>query len=66
MNGIELSDQLPETYMKKAAKLGIHGKELRGGLKSQPHSQREDIRTEAERVVGYLKKTVFPKVSGRG
>jgi acetoin utilization protein AcuC len=66
MNGIELSDQLPETYMKKAAKLGIHGKELRGGLKSQPHSQREDIRTEAERVVGYLKKTVFPKISGRG
>jgi acetoin utilization protein AcuC len=66
MNGFELSDQLPETYMKKAAELGIHGKELRGDSKSHPHSQRKDTRTEAERVVSYLKKTVFPKVSGRG
>jgi acetoin utilization protein AcuC len=64
MNDFELSDQLPETYLKKASELGIHGKELRGGLKSHPHSQRSDIRTEAERIVSYLKKTVFPKVSG--
>ncbi len=64
MNGIELSDGLPETYIKKAAKLGFHEKELRGGLKSYPHSQRKDVRMEAERVVSYLKKTVLPKVKG--
>jgi hypothetical protein len=65
MNGFELNDQLPESYLKKAAESGIHGRELRGDLKSHPHRQGEDIQTEAERVVNYLKKTVFPKVSGR-
>jgi acetoin utilization protein AcuC len=66
MNGFELNDQLPETYLRKAAESGIHGKELRGDLKSHPHSERKDIRTETERIVSYLKKTVFPKVSSRG
>jgi acetoin utilization protein AcuC len=65
MNGIELSDVLPETYVTKAAKLGFHEKQLRGGLKSYPHSQRKDVRMEAERVVSYLRKTVLPKVHGR-
>ncbi len=65
MNGIELNDELPESYVKKATKLGIHEKELREGARSYPHTQRTDIRTEAERVVGYLRKTVFPKVLGR-
>jgi len=66
MNGFELNDQLPETYLKKAAESGIHGKELRGDSKLHPRSQRKDIRTETERIVSYLKKTVFAKVSGRG
>ena len=66
MNGFELNDQLPETYLKKAAESGIHGKELRGDSKSHPHRQRKDIRTETERIVSYLKKTVFAKVSGKG
>jgi acetoin utilization protein AcuC len=64
MNGIELSDELPESYVKKAASLGVHDKELRGSARSYPHRQRADIRTEAERVVSYLKETVFPKVRG--
>jgi acetoin utilization protein AcuC len=62
MNSIELSDELPEAYIKKAASSGIYEKELRGVQRFQPNSQKEDIRTEAERVVNYLKKTVFPKV----
>jgi acetoin utilization protein AcuC len=65
MNGIELSDELPETYGKKAAKLGIYEKSLRSGPKPYSLSQRIDIRTEAERVVSYLKKTVLPRVKGR-
>jgi acetoin utilization protein AcuC len=65
MNGIELSDELPEFYVKKATRLGFHEKELREGARSFPQSRRIDIRTEAERVVSYLKKTVFPKVEGR-
>jgi acetoin utilization protein AcuC len=65
MNGIELADGLPVTYIKKSAKLGFYEKELRGSPKSYPHSERKDIRMEAERVVSYLKKTVLPKVKGR-
>jgi hypothetical protein len=65
MNGTELSDALPETYVKKAVKLGFHEKKLRESLKSSPHSQRNDIKMEAERVVSYLRKTVLPKVQGR-
>jgi acetoin utilization protein AcuC len=62
MNGVELKDELPESYTQKAAKLGIFDKKLRGGSRPHPQSQAMDIRTEAERVVSYLKKTVFPKV----
>jgi len=62
MNGIELSEELPKSYLEKASKMGVHEKELRGGLKSPYRSQKEDIRTEAERVVNYIKGTVFPKV----
>jgi len=65
MNGIELNDELPESYAEKTAELGIHEKKLRGGASSYPPSQRKDIRTEAERVVSYLMKTVLPKVSDR-
>jgi acetoin utilization protein AcuC len=64
MNGIELIDKLPEAYMEKAAQLGIHEKELRGSAGPYAQSQRMDVKTEAERVVSYLKKTVLPKVKG--
>jgi acetoin utilization protein AcuC len=62
MNGIELSEELPGSYLEKAAGVGIYEKKLRGGLESSPHSERKDIRPEAERIVSYIKETVFPKV----
>jgi acetoin utilization protein AcuC len=62
MNGIELSDELPKSYLEKAAKAGIYDKELRGRPKFSSSSGSEDIRREAERIVNYLKKTVFPKI----
>jgi acetoin utilization protein AcuC len=62
MNGIELSDELPESYLKKAAKLGIYEKTLRSGPKSASSRESKDIRMEVERIVNYLKKTVSPKV----
>ena len=62
MNGVELSEELPKSYLEKASKMGVHEKELRGGLKFPYRSERKDIRTEAERVVNYIKETVFPKV----
>jgi len=65
MNGIELNDELPKSYMDKAARVGIHEKELRGAPKFSSSSQSKEIRMEVERIVNYLKKTVFPKIGLR-
>ena len=62
MNGIELDDELPESYVQEAAKVGIYEKELRGGLIPAFNSGKDEIRKEMERVVKYLKQNVFPKV----
>ncbi len=63
MNGVELDEELPESYLKEAAKVGIYEKELRGSSKAVPSSGREEIQKEVERIVDYLKKNVFPKVN---
>jgi len=62
MNGVELGDELPAIYLEKAAKGGVHDKTLREGPRA---SSRESngIRRETERVVEYIKKTIFPKIS---
>ena len=62
MSGVELNEELPKSYIDKAASVGIHDKELRGKEKLSSSSDSDDIRAETERVVNYLKKTVFPKV----
>jgi hypothetical protein len=62
MNGIELGDELPKSYVEKAGKVGIYEKELRGRPESSSSTQSKDIRMEVERIVNYLKKTVFPKI----
>jgi acetoin utilization protein AcuC len=62
MNGVELKNELPESYLEKAARAGIDDKELRGGQKTLSYSQGKEIRMEAERVVNYIKRMVFPKV----
>jgi acetoin utilization protein AcuC len=62
MNGIELSDELPKSYLEKAEKVGIYEKELRGKPDSFLKSKNQDIRTEVERIVDYLKKAVLPRV----
>jgi len=63
MNDVELEEPLPEAYLEKAARLGIYEKELRGREVPPLYDKRDDIRREAERVVDYIRKVVFPKVS---
>ena len=63
MNDVELKDDLPEQYLEKAARLGIHERRLRGNDSPPRSSKQEDIRKETKRVVDYVKKVVFPKVS---
>jgi acetoin utilization protein AcuC len=62
MNGIELKEDLPEAFLKEAEKMGVEERELRGSLRTPLHSQNEENRVEMERVVHYIKETVFPKV----
>jgi hypothetical protein len=65
MNGLELNEKLPESFLKEAAKIGFEAGELRGCPKPPLHSQNEEARTEMERVVRYIKETVLPKVKGK-
>jgi len=64
MNGVELNEELPEPFLKEAVKIGFEGEELKGPLSSPPQGRNEKARTEVERVVGYIKEMVFPKVKG--
>jgi acetoin utilization protein AcuC len=65
MNGVELNEELPESFLKEAVKIGFEAGGLKGSLKPPLHSQNEETRAEMERVVRYIKKTVFPKVKGK-
>ncbi len=62
MNGIELENELPEDYRMRVRKIGIDERELRGGHEPFTYGEGGDVRTEAERVVNYLKENVLPKV----
>ena len=62
MNGIELKEDLPEAFFKEAEKMGVEERELRGSLRTPLHSQNEENRVEMERVVHYIKETIFPKI----
>jgi acetoin utilization protein AcuC len=64
MNGIELKEELPESYLKEAMRIGIEEKELRGRLKIPLHSQNKENRMEMERVVHTIKEVVLPKIKG--
>ncbi len=64
MNGIELKEELPESYLKEAMRMGIEEKELRGRLKIPLHSQNKENRMEMERVVHTIKESILPKIKG--
>ena len=65
MNGVELNEELPESFLKEAVKIGFEAGEFKGSLRPPLHSQNEETRTEMERVVHYIKETVLPKVKGK-
>jgi len=62
MNGVELEEALPESFLKEAVKMGMEERGLRGRPRTLRHSQNKENRTEMERVVHYIKRTVFPRV----
>jgi acetoin utilization protein AcuC len=65
MNGVALNEELPESFLKEAVKIGFKTGEFGGPLRPPPHSQNEETRAEMERVVRYIKETVLPKVKGK-
>jgi len=62
MNGIELKEDLPESFCKEAEKMGFNERKLRGNPTTSPDSVNEENRVEMERVVRYIKEKIFPKV----
>jgi hypothetical protein len=48
--------------LKEAEETGIEEKGLRGSPKTPPHSLNEESKAEIERVVGFIKKAIFPKI----
>jgi acetoin utilization protein AcuC len=64
MNGIELEEGLPESFLREAVKMGMEERGLRGRPETIRHSQNKENRAEMERVVHYIKETVLPKVKG--
>jgi len=62
MNGVELREDLPESFSKEAEKTGVKERELRGSPENSPRSLNDENRQEMERVVHYIKEKIFPKV----
>jgi len=62
MNGIELKEELPDAYLEKASKWGTLERKLREVPGWIRDGERSEIRKETDRVVKYIKKTVFPIV----
>ncbi|MGQ9644943.1 MAG: acetoin utilization protein AcuC [Thermodesulfobacteriota bacterium] len=65
MNEVELADELPESYVRKVTRLGLQDKKLRADPRCYPSGRRNHVRSEAERVVSYLKKNVLPNLQGK-
>jgi len=57
MNGIELPDEIPDTWNKEAEKFGVHLKHLRDPL-SNPSDRA--VKEDLKRAIEKLKGTVFP------
>jgi acetoin utilization protein AcuC len=64
MNGVELEEALPESFMNEAVKMGMEESGLRGHPQTLRYRANEESRVEMERVVHYIKKTVLPKIRG--
>ncbi len=64
MNGVELNEELPESFLKEAVKIGFEGEKLKGPLSSPLRSRNKEAQTGVERVIRYIKEKVFPKVKG--
>jgi len=64
MNGIDLEEGLPGSFLREAVKMGMEERGLRGPPRTLQHSQNKESRAEMERVVRYIKETVFPRVKG--
>lgn len=61
MNGIELREEIPESYLKWAENYGFKERRLRGDP-VHSFSDRRENRREMEKVVQYIQEKVIPKI----
>jgi acetoin utilization protein AcuC len=62
MNGVDLNDDLPHSFEGVGRRLGFRGNTLRDPPLSIPGRQRQEARIQAERVVNYIKKSLFSEI----
>jgi len=63
MNEVDLHDDLPHSFEGVGRRLGFRGNTLRDSPLSIPEGKRQEARMEAERVVNYIKKSLFSEIS---
>jgi acetoin utilization protein AcuC len=61
MNDVEVPDEIPGDFLKKYSAIGFGGK-IRDRFYKETGVKKEQMKREVERVVGYIKKNVFPNV----
>ena len=67
MNGVELSDEIPQGFLGKYRDEGFRSGKIRDEAYIEKGVAKEKMREEVERVVGFIKREVFPvHEAGRG
>ena len=64
MNNVEIPDEIPEAFLKRCRSLGFESGKLRDRPSIEKGTGKALMREEVERVVGVVKKSVFPLLGG--
>jgi acetoin utilization protein AcuC len=62
MNEVDLNDELPPSFEGIGRQLGFRRNTLRDSPLSIPEGKRQEARMEAEKVVNYIKKSLFSEI----
>jgi acetoin utilization protein AcuC len=62
MNGVELPEEIPPDYLERYRSEGFQSGKIRDEAYIEKGAAKERMRDEVERVVGFIKKEIFPAV----
>ncbi|MEW6162318.1 MAG: acetoin utilization protein AcuC [Nitrospirota bacterium] len=62
MNGVDISDKIPEDFLKEYLQEGFWSRKMRDEIYLEKGVRKEQMREELERVLGFIKEKVFVKM----